>query len=243
MSVQEKQNRLLDALKSYGRVAVAFSGGVDSAVVCQAAFLACGPECVAVTASSPSVASGEVQNAVEVAQRIGIRHVILETQEFENPDYTRNPADRCRYCKTELYSQIAARQQSIGFDVIVNGANQDDLGDYRPGLQAAAEYHVRSPLVEAGCTKADVRQLAREWQLSVWDKPATPCLSSRVAYGVEVTPQRLRQIDAAERFLREKFGLAELRVRCEANEHARVEVPLESLPVVVQAEPAVGAIA
>lgn len=228
MVIDAKRTKLLKALENYGHVAVAFSAGVDSAVVCKAATLASTSAC-AVTAFSPSMASGELEEARRLSDLIGIRHVVLQTREFEDPRYTSNPANRCRYCKTELYSQIASRQQELGFDVIANGANADDLGDYRPGLQAATEFDVRSPLVEAGCDKADVRALAKAWSLPVWDKPATPCLSSRIAYGIEVTPERLRRIDLAEQFLKAELNVRELRVRCEADELARVEVPQDAI--------------
>src|SRR5690606_28784183 len=169
-----------------------------------------------------------------LAGLIGIRHRVIETSEFANADYQANAGDRCFHCKTELYTQLAGRQQELGVDVIVNGANLDDQGDYRPGMQAAAEHAVRSPLIEAGFTKQDVRDLARQWDLPVWDKPASPCLSSRVAYGVEVTPERVARIDAAERFLRQTLGIRELRVRLEANDLARIEVPLEALPRLIE---------
>lgn len=226
----ESRDRLLTILAGYGRVAVAFSGGVDSAVVAQAARLACGANAVAVTAVSPSLAAGELENAVALAERIGIRHRIIETREFERPGYVANAGDRCWFCKTELYTRIEPMLPELGADVIVNGANLDDRGDYRPGMKAASEHAVRSPLIEAGLTKADVRALARMWDLPVWDKPASPCLASRIAYGVEVTPERVARVDAAERFLREELAAAELRVRLEANDLARIEVPLEFVP-------------
>ncbi len=229
MSLETKQKLLLDTIRNYGRVAVAFSAGVDSAVVCKAAALVSDSAC-AVTAVSPSMASGELEEAKQLAELIGIRHIIVQTDEFQNPNYTSNPSDRCRYCKTELYSQIASRHDELGFDVIANGTNADDLGDYRPGLEAAAEFKVRSPLVDANCNKTDVRELAKLWNLPVWDKPATPCLSSRIAYGTEVTPERLRRIDQAEQFLKQELNLRELRVRCEAKDHARIEVPVAAIP-------------
>jgi uncharacterized protein len=220
---------LLNLLADCGRVAVAFSGGVDSAVVAKAAQLACGENAVAVTAVSPSLASGELEEARQLAAIIGIRHVVLETAEMDRLEYRRNAPDRCFFCKDELYSQLQHRLAELEADVIVNGANLDDRGDHRPGMQAAGDHRVRSPLLEAGLTKADVRELARFWDLPVWDKPATPCLSSRIAYGVEVTEDRLRRVDAAERFLREEFGLREFRVRHEANDLARIELPADEI--------------
>ncbi|MDZ4687024.1 MAG: ATP-dependent sacrificial sulfur transferase LarE [Planctomycetaceae bacterium] len=221
---------LLDRLRGYGRVAVAFSAGVDSTVVAAAAQRACGDRAVAVTAVSPSLPAGELEDAEALARQIGIRHVILRTDEFSNPDYVRNPVNRCYFCKTELYSQMTAAAPSLGVDVLVNGANLDDQGDYRPGMQAAGEFQVRSPLIEAGFTKSDVRALAERWRLPNADKPAGPCLSSRLAYGVEVTPERLVRVDRAEQFLKRLLNVAELRVRCEAQELARLELPLAALP-------------
>lgn len=227
--IETKRDRLLQILSGYGRVAVALSAGVDSTVVAKAAQLACGDQAVAVTAVSSSLASGEQELAQEMAARIGIRHRLIQTDEFSNPDYLRNPINRCYFCKTELYTRLTELAPTLGVDVLVNGANLDDRGDYRPGMQAASEFQVRSPLIEAEFTKADVRELAQLWDLPIWDKPATPCLSSRIAYGVEVTPERVRRIDDAERFLRQELNLRELRVRCEANDLARIELPIEAI--------------
>ncbi len=229
-----KRERLFALLREYGRVAVAFSAGVDSTVVAKAARLACGDDAVAVTAISPSLAAGEVDEARRLAELIGIRHVVIETSEFTDPNYLRNAGDRCYFCKTELYTRLDGLAPRLGVDVIVNGANVDDQGDYRPGMQAARDHAVRSPLIEAGLSKSEVRELARKWDLPVWDKPASPCLSSRIAYGVEVTPDRVRRVDDAERFLRDELGLRELRVRLEAGELARIEVPLAALPRLVE---------
>jgi uncharacterized protein len=242
-----KRDRLLGILRDCGRVAVAYSGGVDSAVVAKAAQLACGENAVAITAVSASLASGEQEAAEALAIQIGIRHHVIATDEFANPDYLKNAPDRCYFCKTELYTQLerllaSPRPDLPDFDVIVNGANLDDRGDYRPGMQAAREHAVRSPLIEAGLTKADVRQLAAHWELPVWDKPATPCLSSRIAYGLAVTPERVERVDKAEEFLRLEFGLREFRVRHEAGDLARIEVPISELPRLIS-EPARKAIA
>ncbi len=231
-----RRDRLLDALQDCRRVAVAFSAGVDSTVVAKAARLACGDRAVAVTAESPSLAAGELNEAIELAREIGIRHRVVRTSEFLDDDYLANPSNRCYFCKTELYSLLARMLPELGVDVIVNGANLDDCGDHRPGMQAAAEHSVRSPLIEAGLTKGDVRELARHWKLPIWDKPAMPCLSSRIAYGVPVTPERVRRIDAAEQFLANELGTRELRVRLEADELARIEVPLDLLPRLLEPE-------
>jgi uncharacterized protein len=233
--IAAQSEKLLERVRSYGRAAVAFSGGVDSTVVAKAAQLALGEHAVAVTGTSASLAAGELDEARRLAALIGIRHEVIQTDEFANPDYVRNAPDRCYQCKTELYTHIEAIAGRLNVDVILNGANLDDLGDYRPGMQAAREHRVASPLAECGFTKADVRELARLWELPVWDKPAAPCLSSRVAYGEEVTPERLAMIDDAERFLRER-GLPTLRVRYHKGDVARVEVPLEMLERLCGAE-------
>jgi len=218
-----KRDQLLETIARLGNCAVAFSGGVDSSVVAQAARLALGDGAVAVTAVSPSLASGELEQAQALAARIGIRHVVISTDEFQNPAYLRNAADRCYHCKTELYGQLDGLIAGLDVAVVLNGANLDDAADYRPGLQAAAEHQVRSPLAECGFTKADVRELAAHWQLPVWDKPASPCLSSRVAYGEAVTVERLRMIDQAEQFLR-AAGFSVVRVRYHKGDLARIEL-------------------
>jgi uncharacterized protein len=223
-----KRERLLEILRGLESVAVAFSGGIDSTVVAKAAYLALGDRAVAVTANSPSVPRTELDDARRLAQQIGIRHEIIATEEFENPDYIRNDGTRCYYCKSELYDQIEMLLPRLGVRVICSGANLDDRGDYRPGLKAAAEHAVRHPLQEAGCTKADVRALARSWGLPTWDKPASPCLSSRLAPGVEVTPERTGRVEAAEAYLK-SLGYRECRVRLHEGELARVEVPAAEL--------------
>jgi uncharacterized protein len=223
-----KEERLLKILRDLKSVAVAFSGGIDSTVVAKAAQLALGDRAIAVTADSPSVPRSEIDIACRLAQQIGIRHRLIPTDEFQDPDYVRNDGARCYYCKSELYTQIESLLPELGVEVICSGANLDDQGDYRPGLKAAAEHHVRHPLQEAGFTKADVRALARAWDLPTWDKPASPCLSSRLAPGVEVTPERTGRVEAAEEYLHQ-LGFRECRVRLHEGELARVEVPAEAL--------------
>jgi uncharacterized protein len=223
-----KRERLLEILRDLDRVAVAFSGGIDSTVVAQAAQLAIGERAVAVTADSASVPRAEIEEARELARRIGIRHVVVPTEEFEDPDYIRNDGSRCYFCKSELYGRIETLLPELGAEVICSGANLDDRGDYRPGLKAAAEHAVRHPLQEASFTKADVRALARAWGLPTWDKPASPCLSSRLAPGVEVTRDRTARVEAAEEFLH-ALGIRECRVRLHEGELARIEVPPEQI--------------
>jgi uncharacterized protein len=222
------RERLLDTLRGYGRVAVAFSGGIDSTVVAQAAQLALGDRALAVTAVSESLAEGELEEAEALARRIGIRHRVIRTEEFADPNYLRNNTDRCYFCKSELYGRLAGLLGALGADVIASGANADDMGDHRPGMRAAGEHGVRHPLLECGLAKAAVRDLARAWDLPTWDKPATPCLSSRIAYGEDVTPEKVRMIDAAEGWLRRQ-GLRLLRVRYHKGDLARIEVPVEEL--------------
>lgn len=227
-SLGARRDRLLAILAGLDRVAVAFSGGIDSTVVAQAAFYALGDRAVAVTADSPSVPRQELEEARALAARIGIQHLVVATDEFSDPDYTRNDGSRCYFCKSELYSQIETLLPRLGVSVICSGANLDDNGDYRPGLKAAAEHHVRHPLQEAGFTKADVRALAQAWGLPTWDKPASPCLSSRLAPGVTVTPERTARVEAAERYLH-ALGYRECRVRLHEGELARIEVPQSEL--------------
>ncbi len=234
MPLAEKSQFLLAAISRHESCAVAFSGGVDSAVVAKAAALALGERAVAVTGTSASFASGELEQAEELARLIGIRHVVIATQELASADYARNAPDRCFHCKTELYSRLETLLPELGVAAILNGANADDLGDYRPGMQAAANHCIYSPLADCGLTKADVRELAADWGLPVWDKPATPCLSSRIAYGEAVTPERLAMIDRAEVYLR-GLGLREFRVRYHKGDLARIEAPLAEIPRLVEA--------
>jgi uncharacterized protein len=224
--IAARADRLLAVLGACADgVAVAFSGGIDSTVVAKAAFLALGDKAVAVTADSPSVARRELADARRLAALIGIRHEVIRTAEFDNPDYRKNDGSRCYHCKSELYDTIVARLPELGVAVVCSGANLDDLGDYRPGLTAAAERHVRHPLQEAGFTKADVRALAKAWGLPTWDKPASPCLSSRLAPGLAVTPERTARIEAAEAYLK-TLDLRDCRVRLHEGELARIEVPV-----------------
>ncbi len=223
-------DRLVRALGELPSCLVAFSGGVDSAVVAKAAQLALGARAIAVTGVSASLAAGELETAQRIAQAIGIRHEIVATEELADAEYLENRPNRCWHCKDELYRQLETLAERWECEWLVNGANADDLSDFRPGLRAADEHRVRSPLAECGFDKSTVRQIARHWRLEVWDKPATPCLSSRVVYGLEITPERLKRIDQAEQMLRE-LGLSNVRVRYHHDDLARLEVALDELPV------------
>ena len=209
-------------------VLVAFSGGVDSSLVAYLANHFMGRDrCLAVISASPSLKMSELDNARQFARRHGIPVEVVVTREMENPNYTSNPANRCYYCKHTLYTELESMLDRFPGWVVVNGQNTDDLGDYRPGLQAAREFEVRAPLGECEINKAMVRELASHYGLECWDKPASPCLASRVPYGEEVTFEKLRQIERAEAFLYEQ-GFPVCRVR-HFGDTARIEVPPEDV--------------
>lgn len=225
-SIEDRATQLVAWFRlSAEHYVVALSGGVDSAVVAKAASLATGVHVVLATGESPSLARQELRDATAVSARIALPHVTIETGETSNRDYKLNDARRCYHCKTHLFVALKRRYPGA---TIVTGTNADDLQDYRPGLEAAAEHDVRAPLAELGFGKSVVRGLAQFWQLEIAEKPASPCLASRIAYGVEVTSERLAMIEQAEHWLRE-HGLIEFRVRLHAGELARIEVAIESI--------------
>ena len=195
-----------------GSAIVAFSGGVDSTFVAAVAHDVLGDRALAITGVSPSVPPSEVEEAKRLARQIGIAHELIDTREMDNPDYVRNAPDRCFHCKDDLYSGLTAIARQRGFAQVIDGCNQDDTGDFRPGRRAASAHGVRTPLVEAGLTKEDIRALSRQRGLPTWDKPAMACLSSRIPYGTPITVEALSRIDQAEGYLR-SLGLRQLRVR------------------------------
>jgi len=226
-----KRELLRKTLEATGGVMVAFSGGADSSFLLAAAVEALGGRAVAATGVSPSLPEHELADARALAEALGARHVVVATHELDRPGYAANGTDRCYFCKSELFDLLVPLAQIEELALAV-GTNTDDLGDWRPGQLAAAEHGVLTPLVEAGFSKADVREASRRVGLRTHDKPAAACLASRVAYGIEVTPARLSRVERAEAVLR-SYGLAQLRVR-DHGDLARVEVPVEALPALVE---------
>jgi pyridinium-3,5-biscarboxylic acid mononucleotide sulfurtransferase len=211
-------------LHALGRVILGYSGGVDSALLAVVGTRALGDErFLAVTGRSASYPEVQYRNAVELARQFGVPLLELETHELDDPRYLSNSTERCYFCKSELWTRLGEVARERGFDTVIDGTNADDLGEHRPGLRAAGEQRVRSPLAELGWTKQEIRQASRDLGLPTWDAPAAPCLSSRVRYGLEITPERLRQVEEGESYLRALGVTGDLRVR-HHGEKARLEV-------------------
>lgn len=229
-SLQTKLDVLREGICNLESAVVAFSGGVDSAFVLKVAHDVLRARVIGVTALSESLPSGELEAAQRLADQIGVGHVVLRTFETKDQNYLANAANRCYFCKTEMYSRIKAFAQKEGIKSVLDGLNQDDLSDRRPGRAAAMEHGVISPLVDAGLKKTEVRELSREMELPTWDKPALACLSSRIPHGTPITLQALNQVDRAESYLR-KLGVGQVRVR-HHGETARIEVEPPDFPLV-----------
>lgn len=228
--MEQKYQKLKDSIKKLGSAIVAFSGGIDSTLVLKIAHEVLGDKVVAITADSPSLPRRELEETKRIAKNIGAKHIIINTEETQNEEYLKNPSNRCYHCKSELYTRLKGVSKQLNIKNILNGTNFDDLGDYRPGLKAADENNVVSPLKDAKLTKKDVRELAKHLGLEIWDKPSSPCLSSRVPYGQEITLKKLSMVEKAESFIRD-FGIKELRVRHFGNS-ARIEVNENDKPIV-----------
>ena len=212
MNAIAKEERLRELFRELESVIVDYSGGVDSSYVAYVANAELGPRAVCITGQSASLPEFQRTEIDRVVEQFGFKHEVIRTDELENPNYRANNSDRCFFCKDELYTKLESVARGRGIQTIVDGSTVDDLGDYRPGRQAAAQHAVRSPLIEVGLSKSEVRELSRRASLPTWDKPASPCLSSRIAYGTTVTIERLSKVDRGEEILRE-FGFREFRVR------------------------------
>jgi uncharacterized protein len=226
--LDQKERNLFDALRSLRRVIVAYSGGTDSAYLAWAASRVLGDAAIAITADSASIPQSHKRDAEAFAREAGFRHEYIATSEFENPEYVKNDKNRCFHCKDELFTQLEAYATSHGYEHIVYGVNKDDLGDYRPGQRAAKLHQVKAPLVEAGLTKMEIRQLSRRSGLSVWDRPAAACLSSRVPYGTPVTRETIKTVEEGEERIK-ALGFRQFRVRFHG-EIVRIEIAQDELP-------------
>ncbi|GBC92040.1 NH(3)-dependent NAD(+) synthetase [bacterium HR15] len=235
--LQAKYDHLRAILQEMGSVVIGLSGGVDSTLLVKVAYEVLGDRCLAVIGESEAFPEGEIEEAKRLAEQIGVRIRLVRTHELNNPLFQVNRPDRCYHCKTELFTVLRRVADEEGIEWIADGSHVDDLGDYRPGMRAAQEFGVRSPLLEAGLRKAEIRELAHALGLPIWDKPSFACLSSRFPYGMPITRERLLQVDRAERFLRE-LGFRQVRVRHHQT-IARIEVPPDDFPRLLQHAPAI----
>ena len=231
MTTEQQLDALRAVLRDLGSVLVCYSGGIDSAFVLAVAHAELGARAIGMTAVSPSLSEGEKQDAARIAEKLGALHRFVDSHELTRAGYVRNGPDRCFHCKSELYDIAETKRKEWQLAAVVNGTNQDDLGDYRPGLEAAKNAGARSPLVEVGMTKSDVRKAAQAMGMDVWDKPAAACLSSRIPYGTSVTVERLAQIGGLEADLK-ALGFRQLRVRWH-EQIARIEVALAELELMI----------
>lgn len=233
--MKDKVTRLTDYLTSRGKTVIAFSGGVDSTLLALAAARALGDDAIAVTAASPTLTAEEKADCTALAEHIGIKHIFLDSREMDDADFVKNDARKCYYCKRVRMRQICDWAEAHGYAHVAEGSNLDDKSDYRPGTQALAELPmIVSPLIEAGFTKADIRKLSREWELPTWNKESAACLASRIAYGMTITEERLRQVEAGERIVRE-YAKGQVRVR-HHGEVARIEVEETALANLMRPE-------
>ncbi|MEE3716209.1 ATP-dependent sacrificial sulfur transferase LarE [Tumidithrix elongata RA019] len=226
--LEAKLNQLRQIFAESQKVLIAYSGGIDSTLVAKIAFDVLGDRALAVTANSPSLLPSDLEAAKSQAQHIGIPHQIVMTAEMENPNYTSNPVNRCYFCKSELHDTLKPLAKSLDYDYVVDGLNADDLKDYRPGIAAAKERGVRSPLAEVEVSKLEVRILSQYLGLPWWNKPSQPCLSSRFPYGEEITIKKLHRVGNAEQYLRDMGWLGDIRVRS-LEDTAKIEVPLDRI--------------
>jgi len=226
--MEEKLKRLKDILKEMGSVLIAYSGGVDSTFLLKVARDALGEKVMAVTALSPTYPREEAEEAKKITGELGVKHLLIETRELEDPNFTSNPPQRCYYCKKELFSRLKELAKEKGLAWVADGSNSDDTGDFRPGMQAARELEIRSPLREAGLTKAEIREWSKKMGLPTWKKPSFACLASRFPYGMRINEKDLKRVSEGERFLR-NLGISQVRVR-HYKDTVRIEVRYEELP-------------